>query len=371
MTGAVSDNRTKTPRAMPSPDPSDLDALLNDPAFRRWVYAPTDDADQYWSAWLSQHPERRAAVETARHLLLDVRGKVPRLSDEELDGRIAALLTQTEERPRPIVRLWTRYARYAAVVLALLGSVVLWQLARRARTPTAAESSVAVDIRRVAVKNEGTRPRLITLGDGSSVLLQAGSRLVYESPFRPDTRRVWLSGEAFFEVTKNPRRPFRVRAANRFTTEVRGTSFRIRAYADGTPALVVVKTGRVAVYQSAVPNRPPEAVLAARQQVLVPADRTPLRPDSTAVAPAFAIERQSFVFQARPLREVVAVLEAAYGVSITLSPALANCSLTAALGDEPLPEKLRLLSAALDATYQFTGTQIRLDGPGCSATPSL
>jgi ferric-dicitrate binding protein FerR (iron transport regulator) len=364
-TDPIRDTRTKHPDSVPPFDPSELDALLNDPAFRRWVYAPTDADEQSWQTWLHQRPERRPLVEAARQVLLDVRGEVPRLTDSELDTRIADLLHQTEAPGRSVVRFWPRrYLGYAAAVLAVLGAVALWRGQQRSTVPVQAERA-AVVIRRVAVENTGTRPRLVTLGDGSSVLLQTGSRLVYEVPFRATSRRVWLAGEAFFEVRKRPRQPFRVRAGNRFTTEVLGTSFRIRAYAGAAPALVAVKTGRVSVYQSATPDHRPEAVLSARQQALIRPARPPEPVASTTVTPGFVIERQSFEFRAVPLRDVLAVLEKSYGVTIQVSPALANCLLTASLGDEPLPEKIRLIGLALDADYQFSGEQIRLTGEGC------
>ncbi len=345
---------------MPNDSPRNLDHLLDDPAFCRWVYAPTEADEQHWQTWLNHHPGQQAVVEQARHLLLNVRGELPNLPDDELSNRVADLLEQADETPARVLPLrprWVWYAAAAAVVaLVLTWATMRWGL------PGSQDSEAGAVVRQVMVVNQTGQPRLVTLSDGSSVILQTGSRLTYEQPFRPDSRRVWLEGEAFFEVTKNPHQPFRVQAGRQFATQVLGTSFRIRAYANEPSGVVVVKTGRVAVYRDSTFARAPEAVLMARQQATV-RDKQAVMP--VAATQTLPIERQSFGFAATPLSQVVLALEAAYGVTISLSPALANCTLTASLGDEPLPQKLHMLTTAIDATYRIDGQQVRLEGAGC------
>jgi transmembrane sensor len=351
-----------------------LEQLLDDPAFRRWVYTPTAADEAHWQAWQAQYPAAKPTVALARHYLLEVRGNVPILPEAELSDRVAQLMAEADDVPvvalnsrsRPHWRWW--YAA-ASVALAVLGYVGF----RYGYVPEKA-TLTTVAIQRLVVVNEGSQPRFVSLGDGSTVVLQPNSRLSYEQPFRPDSRRVWLTGEAFFEVTKNPKQPFRVQADRHFTTEVLGTSFRIRAFTNEPTGLVAVKTGRVAVFsQSGAPGNVPNAVLTARQQAVVArnvpglagsADSPTI--ETTVLQPVLPIERQAFRFANVPLRQVMNDLEAAYGVRISYDPTLANCTLTATLGDEPLPQKLRMLCAAIDATYQIDGQTVRLDGPGCS-----
>nr|WP_262918292.1 FecR family protein [Mucilaginibacter straminoryzae] len=88
----------------------------------------------------------------------------------------------------------------------------------------------------------------IYLPDGSSVWLNSRSRMRISDDFQvKDSRNVFLDqGEAFFEVTKNPRRPFFVITPS-VTTRVLGTSFNVKAYKELTNAVVTVATGRVQV----------------------------------------------------------------------------------------------------------------------------
>lgn len=87
----------------------------------------------------------------------------------------------------------------------------------------------------------------ITLPDHSTVWLNAASKMRLKSTFEGATREVFLDdGEAYFEVTKNPNKPFLVHSAN-IKVQVLGTSFNVRAYQKLSTVKVSVSTGRVQV----------------------------------------------------------------------------------------------------------------------------
>ena len=75
---------------------------------------------------------------------------------------------------------------------------------------------------------EGSKCR-ITLDDGTSVWLNSGSSLRYPVRFPGGERRVELSGEALFDVSHQPERPFVVEAG-KSTMTVRGTKFNVRDF---------------------------------------------------------------------------------------------------------------------------------------------
>lgn len=85
----------------------------------------------------------------------------------------------------------------------------------------------------------------LTLADGSQVWLNAGSSLKYPVEFSKDTRQVYLSGEAFFEVTKSIK-PFIVNAQN-VDVRVLGTQFNVSAYTDETKLTTTLVEGKVQV----------------------------------------------------------------------------------------------------------------------------
>jgi transmembrane sensor len=87
--------------------------------------------------------------------------------------------------------------------------------------------------------------RLLFLPDGTRVWLNENSELEYPSKFLKNERTVTLKGEAFFEVKRDPSRPF-VISSGSIKTTVLGTSFNIKAYGNNQPE-VNVRTGKVKV----------------------------------------------------------------------------------------------------------------------------
>ena len=87
---------------------------------------------------------------------------------------------------------------------------------------------------------------LVTLSDGTKVMLNANSTLEYPASFDDaEVREVRLKGEAHFEVTKNPHRPFMVKAGE-MQTQVLGTIFDVKAYRKDAPKVTLME-GKVKV----------------------------------------------------------------------------------------------------------------------------
>ena len=86
----------------------------------------------------------------------------------------------------------------------------------------------------------------VTLSDGTKVMLNANSTLEYPASFDDaEVREVRLKGEAHFEVTKNPHRPFVVKAG-KMQTQVLGTIFDVKAYRKDAPKVTLMQ-GKVKV----------------------------------------------------------------------------------------------------------------------------
>jgi transmembrane sensor len=88
----------------------------------------------------------------------------------------------------------------------------------------------------------------VTLSDGSTVWLNAQSELTAPKIFKGHKRNVFLKGEAFFEVAKNPKKPFKI-FAHKSVTEVLGTSFNLSAKDKDSVINLSVVTGKVAFYE--------------------------------------------------------------------------------------------------------------------------
>ena len=86
--------------------------------------------------------------------------------------------------------------------------------------------------------------RDIVLSDGTRLLLKAGSRITYPSAFKSDRRQIFLDGEVFAEVSKNPHRPFVV-TSGQVSVKVLGTKFDFRAYSSSKSSEIALAEGSV------------------------------------------------------------------------------------------------------------------------------
>ena len=87
----------------------------------------------------------------------------------------------------------------------------------------------------------------LTLADGTDVWLNSDSRLRYPVYFRSGQRRVYLEGEAYFQVRRDTLHPFIVEAADRLSIEVLGTGFNVQAYPEEKEIYTTLNTGSVKV----------------------------------------------------------------------------------------------------------------------------
>lgn len=88
---------------------------------------------------------------------------------------------------------------------------------------------------------------MLILQDGTKVWLNSESTLEYPVQFLADTRRVKLSGEAYFEVTHDTVHPFIVEVNNQYNVKVLGTRFNIKAYPGDEHSETTLVDGKVAV----------------------------------------------------------------------------------------------------------------------------
>jgi len=87
----------------------------------------------------------------------------------------------------------------------------------------------------------------VVLPDGTKVWMNAASTLRYPTRFTGNERKVFLNGEAYFEVAKNARMPFHVIVDTDMTVQVLGTHFNIKAYSDEDEVKTTLVEGMVKV----------------------------------------------------------------------------------------------------------------------------
>lgn len=360
--------------------------LALDSSFQRWQLGTDPMADAFWQNWLNQNPDKAELVDKAASLLLSLHAtygqqfteRLP-ISEDEIQEEISRLHASLET---PIVLVkWYQWApiRYsvAASVLVVLGLFGWYQFRSAAdETPETYSELVAQATESLSeVNNTTDRPTRVDLPDKSTITLYPKSRVSFDKQFTGTKREVYLSGKGFFEVTKNPAKPFYV-YANGLVTKVLGTSFTVQAYDGAQQMKVVVRTGKVAVFtQKQVAQHPKQEtykldglVLTPNQQIVYSTQETQLKKSliENPVLLQLASQQQSFAFKRTPIADVFATLEESYGVPIVFDKDLMRaCYLTAAFTDEPLFEKLDLICKTINASYKQVDGTIQISSNGC------
>ncbi len=221
--------------------------------------------------------------------------------------------------------------------------------------------------------NNTKQPMETWLEDSSKVTLFAGSRIDIPITFADNiTREVQLKGEAIFEVTRNPNKPFLVYTGE-VVTRVLGTSFRIVHKGKKENIEVAVLSGKVSVdVKNKQSQKNNGVVLTPNQKVTYHIDKqhfTTSVVDNPVILKSKKDKKTvpNFIYEETPIEVVVGELEQNYGIQIVVdNERFNNCPLTADLSEQTLFNKLEMICTPLNATFGVKGTTILIEGRGCN-----
>lgn len=359
----------------------DISDFVIDEDFIRWVHEQREEDKLFWSTWLQQHPDKHLVIASARRIVESIQFHQSPVSEQVVEQEVDRLLQtistqQVTVEPR-ISKVITFKWWYAAAVLLLCITGAWYFYFRNTTTLPYAYNSVVSSKQLIEHVNTSQKPLALTLPDGSHIMLASKSRVSYAHTFGSAdtakngvTRDVYLLGEAFFEVTKNPHRPFRV-FANEIVTKVLGTSFTVRSFEKDTTIQVTVRTGKVSVYKQAAAKasgKMSEIILTPNQQLVYERMGQTFQKvllSNPIVIPSAANDR-TLVYDEAPLDKVFSDLGKVYGVGIVFdSDLLKKCTVTADLTNEPFYRKLDLICSAIDAHYEVIDGQVVIESSGC------
>ncbi|GGM95387.1 hypothetical protein GCM10010967_31000 [Dyadobacter beijingensis] len=224
--------------------------------------------------------------------------------------------------------------------------------------------------------NTSGKQQVIKLADGSQVVLYPQSRLSFAETFPADQRTVYLSGDAYFQVAKDPKRPFLVHTTD-LVTKVLGTSFFVRAQDASDKTLVEVREGRVSVFKqkefaarkNAQAKTPNGMVLTPNQKLIFEHASSEMRrtlSDNPEIVPSD--NPKSFEFVNAPASTVLTDIEEAYQIDIIFDrDVMKGCPVTASLAGQPMFSKLSILCEVIEARYEVLDGKIVIYSKGCKS----
>lgn len=364
------------------------ESLVWDPLFRKWVMTHDAELDAHWQQWIIDNPKRAKEVLVAKRIVQAIAVKEPDLSDEAIAENIEAIMAAVneqelmlpDEKTAPVKRMTAgRYwwiAAAASVVIILFAWNVFYRGGVKAPKEIVYRELVKAQPKNELVEKINTSGKRtnVELPDGSIVTLENNSRISYPNHFSKRlSRKVFLSGDAIFEVTKDPSHPFIV-YTNGLITKVLGTKFFVHAKDGDKKASVEVISGIVSV-SSLVDNSPVDItiddippsdklntiVITANQQASYTKTANKLVAGIVANPNLLPSHETSFRFQDSRVDSVISAIGKAYGIDIIYDEkSMANRTFTATLTTETMFEKIDILCKAMNARYELLDGKVIL-----------
>ncbi len=205
--------------------------------------------------------------------------------------------------------------------------------------------------------------QIIELPDGTIVTLNYLSKLKYAKTFGEQNREVTLEGEAYFEVAKDPTKPFIINTENS-VIEVIGTSFNVNAYKSNADVEVVVNTGIVALSSKKIPDE--KIILKQGEKGELVKQTQKLNLQKNEDVNFLSWKTKKLIFENTPLNNVIKSLEKVYHKDFSIqSEKIKDCLLTTTFDNQNLESIMLIIESTLDVTFNEEKETITITGPGC------
>ena len=190
-----------------------INDFLEDVSFKNWALQNNGTDINFWEFWIANNPEKNELVNKAKDLVLGVSFNKELVSKEKVAFEWKKLEAKIQEKtkikaPKNNVRFLRKFSAAASILL--LFSLGFYFLSSTSKITHKTNYGEILNIK---------------LQDGSDVTLNSNSSLSY---YKNESIKVWLSGEAFFQVDKKivTQAKFWVITKD-LSVEVYGTSFNV------------------------------------------------------------------------------------------------------------------------------------------------
>lgn len=210
---------------------------------------------------------------------------------------------------------------------------------------------------RVRIVEVRTNPGVVStfeLPDGSKVWLNAGSSLKYPENFWPECRHVELTGQGYFEVAKNPDKPFIVQVDPAYSVQVLGTRFDVSAYADDDVVSTTLVEGSVQLNISQAGGKMIHQLLKPDEKADFTKTGGKLCITSVNAGNNVAWRNGEIIFKNTPMDQVLKTLRRHYNVKFNVKdPEVLSAIITARFKNEQLPQVMEYIKLASDIKFKI------------------
>jgi ferric-dicitrate binding protein FerR (iron transport regulator) len=196
----------------------------------------------------------------------------------------------------------------------------------------------------------------LILPDGSTVVLNANSKISFDKVFASNERRVVLEGEAFFDVTKKPNKPFIIET-NDAEVKVLGTSFNVNANFPNKQVEVFVKTGLVEL--SNAKDKDNKILIEPGNIGIL--DNKEITKHTNIDVNKIAWKTKEIVFKEERLDDVINTLNRVYNANIICyDQAVLNLKYTSTFKDQEIDSILNVICMTFNLKVDYAENKIKL-----------
>ncbi len=294
--------------------------------------------------WIDSTPNSFVLFQKEQERLRPI---IAKRQEEETTAQWKKLLHRLYERKtsttRPLFRIFYPVAAAALAIAFILG--VLFYSSKK--TAYVAENNTEV------VTQCGEKTSL-TLSDGTSIILNSGSKLIYPKIFKGKTRNVNLYGEAFFEVSPDKEKPFIVNTYD-ISVRVLGTAFNLQAFPEAGEISTTLVHGKVLLEKNSGDKVIPLAEMAPHEHAVYQTrnQKISIHKENN-IDQYIAWKDGKLVFLNTSGEEVAKKLERWYNVSVQIqSEELKKAHFTGTFTNETIDQVLKLLKISYPIEYSI------------------
>jgi len=327
----------------------EVEDFVLDHEFIHWVRFPSAAQDEKWDLFLMEHPGKKADIEKASSIIKSLEP-----ADEFAPSDRLATVWQAISGSRVRhVSFKQQFLRYAAVFI--LAFTLGWGCFQLFPGRNADFSEVYNEVQ----VPYGQRSEM-TLYDGTKVWLNSGTELKFPLVFNGDQRKVFVRGEAFFDVAENKEKPFVVNAGQ-MNIEVLGTRFNVCAYPDDQELYATLEEGKIKAVNSGTGEE--VSLLPGTQATLnLNAQKFSIQQVDTRLYTSW--KENMLRFENAPFAEVIKRMERWYDIKIHMDEQINTGErYTMTIKTESLREMLRLVSFTTPIIYEIKENQVFIKQP--------
>lgn len=324
------------------------------------LHYPIQSISDLWK--LDKQNDKQNAIDALQmHLLrlADNRGDINTSDSIKKYSRISGKLSHK-----------SRYIFYVLAAVVLMAIFIYFIPFGKIQSQTTATAKASTDNKINEISTKIGSHSKVVLPDGSTVWLNGGSRITYDKTFNQSIREVALTGEAYFDVTRNVEKPFIIHT-RQMDIKVLGTAFNVKAYPEdnsseaslihgaievtirqGSGEKIILKPNDKLTVHETSGNLKEGAVKASTVNATKISSISYLPTDSTIIETSWVDNR--LIFRDKPFVELSVDLERKYGIAFVFEDEEVKRKMfDGNFKNENIEQALKALQLANNFSYKF------------------